>query len=125
MLDIHEIDNVIAILQYGSSLDNTQHVFSDTDICIVAPKTSKKEKIEILRKLATNEKFDIKFFEDLPILLKYEVIKKNKTLFVSNENDLLEYFLFWKKVYESFVPHYKTAKKTIAERLEKWKSMRK
>lgn len=118
-------ENVLAILQFGSSIDNTNHKFSDVDICVVAPKISKKEKEKLLHEMHTKEDLDVKFFEDLPIMLKHEVISKNKALEVNNSIELTEYFLFWEKIYQDFAPHYKVAKKRLSERLEKWSKKKK
>ena len=120
-----EKSNVIAILQYGSSIENTHHKFSDIDICIVAPEISKKEKEKLLHQMNSKEKHDVKFFEDLPIMLKHEVINKNKPLELNDSDKLIEYFLFWEKIYQDFAPHYKVAKKSLSERLEKWNKKKK
>lgn len=120
-----ENENILAILQYGSSVDETKHQFSDIDICIVAPGIIKEEKEKITRENSIDQKTDIKFFEDLPVILKNEIIIKNKPIYISDEIKLFEYFLYWKKIYQNFIPMHKTAKKTISERLKIWKSKKK
>ncbi len=115
-------DKILAVLQYGSSLDKTSHAYSDTDICIVAPGIDVKAKEQVLRTIARNDGIDVKFFEDLPEVIKYEVIRKNHAHYVKDHAALLEYFLFWQKACGRFMPHHKTAQKTLRERIEQWKS---
>lgn len=116
---------VLAILTYGSSIDATNHAYSDTDICVVAPSIDKTAKEKLWRSLSIDPHVDVKFFEDLPVILKHEVILRHRVMYVQDELKLLEYFLFWQKVYERFFPYYKKAKKTLQERLTQWKSKKK
>lgn len=115
--------NVLAVLAFGSQIEGRAHVFSDVDICIVMPKTSEKTRRETLLKVSGTlpEKYDVKMFEELPLMLKGEVIKSNKALFIRNEDELGEYLWNEKKIYDDYQHQYNLVHKPLKERLKKWK----
>lgn len=115
-------EGVLAILIHGSQVDATHHAFSDVDICIVAPDINARSKRALLHSLSSHAGIDAHFFEDLPLMIKKDIICKNRSLFVCDEGELHSYFLFWQKVYESFVPTYVCAKQHASERFALWKS---
>lgn len=114
---------VLAVLAFGSQIEGRTHAFSDVDICLVMPKASEKSRREILLKMAgtLSEKYDVKLFEDLPLMLRGEVIKNNKALFVRNEDELYDYFWNEKKIYDDYQYQYNLASTPLRERLKKWK----
>lgn len=93
--DIKE-KNILAVILYGSYAKNMQHIRSDIDICIVAPKNKTvKERVNLLRYLWRNvntSKYDIRLFEELPLYIKASVIKNYKVIYVGNLGELQYYF---------------------------------
>ena len=116
--------HVLAVLYYGSSIDGTSHTYSDIDICIVAPKLTKNKRKEICSAFSS-QKCDLKFFDELPIIVKKEIMHAHRVLYAADEKELFEYFLFWQKVYDHFAPYYHETRRTLSERLSEWKSKRK
>ncbi len=90
---------VESILQFGSSL--TGNKFRDIDLCIFTVKPlSLKEKLKIQRDLP--EKYDLSFYDDLPLNLKKEVLN-GKILFTKDYYRLLKEIPYLEREY----PHYK------------------
>ena len=72
---------VESILQFGSSLERKD--YRDIDLCIMTTKkVSFKQKLALQRDIP--EKYDISFYDDLPLNLKKEVLSKGKILFTKN-----------------------------------------
>lgn len=115
--------NILAVLAFGSQVEGRAHAFSDVDICLVMPRASEKTRRETLLKISGTlpEKYDVKVFEDLPLMLKGEVIKNNNALFIRNENELHGYLWNEKKIYDDYQHQYKLAHTPLKERLKKWK----
>lgn len=116
--------HVLAVLHYGSSIDGTAHAYSDIDLCIVAPTiaTEKKKQIGVY---FASKNYDVKFFDELPIILKMEVMRCHRVLYISDECRLFEHFLFWQKIYDHFAPYHYRARNTLKSRLKQWKSRKK
>ncbi|MCE8423047.1 MAG: nucleotidyltransferase domain-containing protein [Candidatus Methanoperedens sp.] len=96
-------DDIIAILLYGSIAKGEDTPRSDIDICIVSP--SCKDRLgllnEIFRKLDVfSKKYDVRFFEELPLYIQINVIEKNNILYVNDVYDLYEYFYYFRKLWE-------------------------
>ncbi len=75
---------VVAVLLFGSYAKKKQTPLSDIDICIVDYKISKEDKINLYTK--SNEKVQVSFFSDLPIAVRFRVLKEGKILFLSDKN---------------------------------------
>lgn len=118
---------ILAVLLFGSRTKKQEHAFSDYDICLVIPRTTTKERARLLFNLSgrLSETYDLKVFEDLPIMLKGEVIKNNETIYVKDDDELFEYLWHWKKIYDDFQYQYRLAYATPLERLKKWKQKKK
>lgn len=92
------IDNskILAIILYGSYARGNQHLQSDIDICIVAPNAKKfpiyKQIMEGFPEDLT--KYDIRFFEELPLLLRWKIIDQGIVLYSPDLSELSEYFFF-------------------------------
>ena len=69
---------------FGSYAKKKQTPLSDIDICIVDYKISKEDKINLYTK--SNEKVQVSFFSDLPIAVRFRVLKEGKILFLSDKN---------------------------------------
>ncbi|MDP3734438.1 MAG: nucleotidyltransferase domain-containing protein [Nanoarchaeota archaeon] len=85
-----------AIYLFGSRATGKAGPLSDTDICVIAPSISEKEKRDILS--YGSEKIDVVLFEDLPFTIKVRVFKEGKPLFVADRRDIDE--LRWRTVKE-------------------------
>ncbi|MDP3742590.1 MAG: nucleotidyltransferase domain-containing protein [Candidatus Micrarchaeota archaeon] len=114
---------VLAVIAFGSQVDGKSHAFSDVDLCLVMPHASEKTRGDTLLNVAgiLPENYDVKIFEDLPLMLKGEVVKNGKTLFTRNENELHEYLWNWKKNYDDYTYQYNLAHTGPLERVKKWK----
>jgi len=103
--DLSEIkDEVFAILIYGSYATGDAHIRSDVDACVVL-KNNDKEGIKniyrkILRISAKNEKYDIRIFEQMPLFMKIQAIKKGNVVHAKNKSELEEYFYFFIKLWQ-------------------------
>jgi predicted nucleotidyltransferase len=79
---------VETIMQFGSSLEKKD--FNDIDICIFTrKKVSLRKKLSLLRDIPP--KFDVCFYDDLPLHIKHEVLTKGKILHTKNYYQLLKY----------------------------------
>ena len=77
---------VESIMQFGSSLK--KKIYRDIDICIfTTKKLTLRQKLAMERNLP--EKYDISFYDDLPIHLRKEVLS-GKIIFTNNYLNLLK-----------------------------------
>lgn len=114
--------NVLAIIQYGSQVTGKTHAFSDYDICLVMPDATKQQKTKLLLNAAAlSDNIDIKIFEELPTMLKGEVMKSGQHIYVKDKDRLAEYLWYQRKIYDDFLYQYKLAHVSINERIKKWK----
>jgi len=87
IIEISKLQNIVAIILFGSYAKGTQKPNSDYDIAVIV-KNNNKKTIAILESMKTN-KFDIISFNKIPLYVKYEVFKFGKILFV-NDNKQFE-----------------------------------
>ena len=98
---LKERKDVLGVLVFGSLASGEFHDRSDIDICIVAPETKDLDDlIDFVFKNIYNRRYDIKFFELLPLRIKIEVIKNHKVIYSRNLADLYEYFYFYRKLWK-------------------------
>jgi predicted nucleotidyltransferase len=77
-------DEVIAIVLFGSVARDQAREISDIDICIITGKgVSEAVRMDLLG--YGSEKIDISIFEDLPITIRFRVIREGKLLFCRNK----------------------------------------
>ena len=93
--------SIEGILIFGSYAKENQTNKSDIDICIVAPN---EDNYQIYTFLSANlnivaKKYDIKFFRDLPLYLKIQIIEEGIVIFSRDELDLYEYFYPYRKLW--------------------------
>ena len=86
--------SILAIYLFGSYLENFRPM-SDIDFCIIG-QLNKIQKKKILRDFS--EKFDISFFDELPITIKIKVFSEGKELFSRNEEKI--HNLKWETLYQ-------------------------
>ncbi|MBS3137881.1 nucleotidyltransferase domain-containing protein [Candidatus Woesearchaeota archaeon] len=84
--DLKKIKSIDAILLFGSYARGTQKPLSDIDICVIANKHishNLKAKIQSY----TSKNIDLSFFWDLPIGVKYAILREGKILFMRNSGN--------------------------------------
>lgn len=86
--------SILAIYLFGSYLGNFRPM-SDIDICIIG-QLNKIQKKKILRDFS--EKFDVSFFDELPITIKIKIFGGGKELFSSDSEKLHK--LKWTTIYQ-------------------------
>ena len=87
---------ILGIIVYGSVVSGDHHDSSDTDICIVAPQQDKYAIYHTCIKGLKGDidKLDIRFYEELPLLIRADIIEKGLILYTRNLGELTEYFFF-------------------------------
>lgn len=101
---IHD-SRILGIILYGSYAVGEQHIQSDIDICIVAPKTKLYPLYDVIMKQFPGdlENFDIRFFEELPLLIRQKIVNHGIILYSRDKGELSEYFFFsTRKEYEDY-----------------------
>ncbi len=93
-----------AVLLYGSYAENRQVARSDIDICIVAQKLKTPKQFSMLlsqiwQKTDAN-KYDVRIFEELPLYIKMEIIKKHIVIFSRDIPELYYYFYHYRKIWQ-------------------------
>lgn len=102
---------IIALYQFGSSLQNTS--YKDIDFCLFnSKKLNYQEKQQYL--LFLSEHYDLSFFEDLPMYIKHEVLK-GKILINKDPDALYDIVFRFIKKYNDFQPHFKKYLELIEE----------
>lgn len=97
------------VIQFGSSIKKKS--FRDIDICIFpAKKLNFKDKLEIVRTFP--EKYDVSFYDDLPLDIKKSVLSEGKIIFTKNYFKLLKMLQYVDLEY----PRYKSFLKDYHER---------
>ncbi len=113
-------NKVLGILVYGSYATEKATPRSDIDICVVLGKgkdISKRLK-EIWEKVNVNKKnYDVKTFEELPLHIQIEIIKKNKIVYTKDKPELYEYFYFYRKLWKDQEHRQMISKKELVESL--------
>jgi predicted nucleotidyltransferase len=73
-------DAVIGIILFGSVARGSPRPFSDVDLCIVTRNPlSDTDRLELLS--YGSEKIDVSIFSDLPVQIRFRVIKEGRVLF--------------------------------------------
>lgn len=80
---ISKIKNVYAIYLFGSFAREEERPNSDVDICVMGDLTT-EEKTDIY--FYGEEKFDISFFDEIPIIIQVRVFSEGKPLFIRDED---------------------------------------
>jgi predicted nucleotidyltransferase len=100
--ELKKIKAVKAIYLFGSYAAGKQLPFSDIDVCIIGDKISKKERSEIFS--SGSKKIQISIFDELPIYIKFRVLKEGKLLFNKDEEFLHRITFSTVKEYLDFQP---------------------
>lgn len=62
-----------------------------------------------------SKKYDIRFFEELPLYIQINVIENNKILFAKDIYELYEYFYYFRKLWEDQAMRQKLTPAEMAE----------
>ncbi|MGQ4894388.1 MAG: nucleotidyltransferase domain-containing protein [Candidatus Njordarchaeia archaeon] len=94
--------DILGIVVFGSFVSGEFSERSDIDICIIAgPRIENiDELIDFVFERVYNPRYDIKFFEKLPLRLKIEIIKNHEVVFSRDLPELYEYFYFYRKIWK-------------------------
>ena len=103
---------VKAVYLFGSYAKGTNLPFSDIDICILTEKRiSSTKKANIIANSSDN--VDIVLFSELPVTIRYRILKEGKLLFVRNEAEIhsaavqtLKEYLDYRPLIERFSEEY-------------------
>jgi len=96
--------NVLAIIQFGSSLNKKElSPLSDIDIAVIL---FDPEKNNIIESYSVPPILEVLDFYRLPPFIKYEIIKKHKILFCRNKKQLNKIFKEAIIEYKAHIPYY-------------------
>lgn len=79
--EIKKESGVEAIYLFGSRVSGKARPYSDIDLCVITDKTAKRESILSY----SSDKIDTSVFWDLPLNIRFRVIKEGKPLYVKDE----------------------------------------
>jgi len=79
--EIKKEPGVEAVYHFGSRVTGKAKPYSDVDLCIITGKNANKASILS----NSSDKIDTKIFWDLPLNLRFRVIKEGKLLFAKDE----------------------------------------
>ncbi len=103
---LKKIPYVETVIQFGSSLERAD--FRDIDLCLITTRQiSMREEINLRKDIP--EKYDLNFYQDLPLHIKKQVLTTGKILFTRNYYHLLkqiQYVDFEYPRYKMFLEDY-------------------
>lgn len=99
--DSSKIKSVNAIVLFGSQATGKNNKNSDIDLCFFG-KIKDEDKLNIQRMFP--EKYDISFFNELPIWIKTRVFKEGKILFLKNKEEYMDVVFKTMHEWEDFKP---------------------
>ena len=113
--------NIIAVLLFGSFLNSK--FYRDIDIAIILK--NRPTNLEMSKKKLSyqkiSSKLDIQIFQQLPLYIRSEILKKNKPLIIKNYGktfdicvDTIKEFDFFEKYYNDYLEHIKDGSKEKA-----------
>ena len=105
--DMDKKRKVEFIICYGSYLTQKKTPMSDIDIAIFY-EGDKKERFDFRMKLLgfAKDKYDIQTFQDLPLYLRAEILKKGKIIFIKESKKVSSIAIETIREYESFRKYY-------------------
>ncbi|MGQ4895024.1 MAG: type VII toxin-antitoxin system MntA family adenylyltransferase antitoxin [Candidatus Njordarchaeia archaeon] len=98
-------DKVLFVILYGSRAEGYARSTSDYDIAIYY-EDIKEERYKFLSKLwgKIGGNYDLRIFQDLPLVLKSKILKNGKFLYIRDFNKLFKIANAIRKEYEDFRP---------------------
>jgi predicted nucleotidyltransferase len=105
-----EDSEVLAVLQFGSTVRGEQTAASDVDVCLLL-QPKKYDQLTLSRKKLAylqGDDLDVHVFQQLPLYIRQRVLKEGKVLFARDLDAL--YALAFRTVqeFEDFKPVYRT-----------------
>jgi len=105
-----EDSEVLAVLQFGSTVRGEQTAASDVDVCLLLQSKKYGQLTLSRKKLAylQGDDLDVHVFQQLPLYIRQRVLKEGKVLFARDLDAL--YALAFRTVqeFEDFKPVYRT-----------------
>ncbi len=92
---------VVSIYLFGSYARGREKPFSDIDICVIADRDADRDAILS----NSSRKIDLSIFHDLPLTMRFRVLKEGKLLFLRDELRLHRITVATIKEYLDFKPH--------------------
>ena len=96
--------DIIGLIQFGSSLCNSE--YNDIDLCIITHGHSISPEKKLKYRTFLPEHYEVQFFEDLPLYIKHEVLKKGKKLLLTNEERMYEIAVYHLNFLKISVQYY-------------------
>ncbi|MEF8836167.1 MAG: nucleotidyltransferase domain-containing protein [Candidatus Thermoplasmatota archaeon] len=114
---VRKDERVLAVLLFGSKVEEEDHAKSDIDIGIVVPGSSsfyydcegvsdekasgEKVLMKVFRKVNTVSKnYDVHIFEELPLHIKMDIIENHEVIYTSDKLGMHEYFYNYRKLWK-------------------------
>ncbi|MEK6887532.1 MAG: nucleotidyltransferase domain-containing protein [Candidatus Aenigmatarchaeota archaeon] len=109
---LRKLAPVKAVYLFGSAARGTQMPFSDIDICVITDeKIAEQEKLKIIS--CSSERVDVVVWHDLPVTMRYRILKEGKLLFARDRKTLhtaavetISEYLDYKPLLERFSEAY-------------------
>ncbi len=104
---INYFDKLIFVYIFGSQVDGTAREDSDIDVCLFYDIEDKKElhKLELKIKGIFPEKYDMQFFQSLPLYIRKEIFRGN-LIYCKDERLVFDIALKTFRDFEEFEPRY-------------------
>ena len=114
---ISKLKYVSAIFLFGSQVNWNARNDSDFDIAVLTKNSSYDEEMNIIG--YGNDKFDVKVFSRLPLIIKFRVFKEGKVVFCRNEKDVYDTKVVIFKHYLDFAPVIDRFYRRVIENVKK------
>ena len=114
---VKEDYRILAVLLFGSMVEDKDHVKSDIDMAIVVPGSShyyydcdgvdninvvsSDVLMKVFRKIdIISKNLDVHIFEDLPLHIKMDIIENHELIYTSDKIGMYEYFFNYRKLWD-------------------------
>lgn len=82
--ELHTKKNVLALILFGSVARDQSRQFSDIDLCVVTrTDIAESDRVDILS--YGSGKIDVSLFHNLPLTIRFRVLKEGKILFCKDD----------------------------------------
>ncbi len=92
-------NHVLAVYLFGSFATGRQMLSSDIDICVIG-RLTERDKTEIA--CEGSEKVEVSFFDELPVYIKFEVLKEGKLLYCRDKRAMHDVISATLREYQGF-----------------------
>ncbi|MCF2141183.1 MAG: nucleotidyltransferase domain-containing protein [Candidatus Lokiarchaeota archaeon] len=106
LINVENDPEILAIVVFGSFL--SQISFRDIDICLISFEDKINPKLELRYRVLLPEKYDIRFFCNLPLYIQYEIIETGSILLNKHYDRLFDIYYNKIKEFNLFSPHFNT-----------------